>query len=176
MPQTPFWHSLFVAWNPSPYLLEPFPYLLGNPSYVSWRKFPSTLVPSWLYTDPPPHSPSPLSSSQWFPLLKCMPSHEDIAISDSHSLIQKQCSKSCQTSKQRNNGTAIIIAKWFLPNMLLFYNHAPCCFVTTFALIFPLSIIFLTFSVTLYLFSFPLSLFPSNEIGRFPSLAGGGGS
>ncbi len=51
---------------PNPFLTSPFCRLeippptswkpsltLGNPSFVSWREFPSTLVQGWLYSDPP---------------------------------------------------------------------------------------------------------------------------
>jgi hypothetical protein len=59
--------------NPSPYSLELFPYLLGNPSSVSWRKSPSTLIPGWLYTDPPPSSPFPFPLPQRFPISNACP-------------------------------------------------------------------------------------------------------
>ncbi len=61
--------------NPSPYLLETLPHLLGNPSFVSWREFPSTLVPSWLYTDPPllPSFPFPFPPPNGSPYSKACP-------------------------------------------------------------------------------------------------------
>ncbi len=58
--------------NPSPYSLKLSPYLLGNPSFVSWREFPSTLVPGWLYTNPPP-SPFPFPPTQQFPFSNACP-------------------------------------------------------------------------------------------------------
>jgi hypothetical protein len=75
MPQPPFDNPLLLLGNPSPYSLELSPYLLGNPSFVSWHESPSTPVPGWLYTNPPPFLPIP------FP-----PPH-DIAISASYSPI-----------------------------------------------------------------------------------------
>ncbi len=72
MLSTPFWHPLLLLGNPSLTTQKILPYLLGNPSFVSWREFPSTLVRGWLYTDPP-HSPLPHSPSQQFPLLNACP-------------------------------------------------------------------------------------------------------
>ncbi len=62
----PFFDNPFITW-------KSLPYLLGNPSFVSWRKFPSTLVPGWLYTEPPSPSPFPLSPSNSFPCSNACP-------------------------------------------------------------------------------------------------------
>jgi hypothetical protein len=95
-------HNIYKEmYAPCPFLITPFcrlefpplslgilPLLTwGNPSFVSWHKFPSILVPGWLYTDPPflTHSLTPLPT---VPRLECMPSYDDSAISASHSPIQ----------------------------------------------------------------------------------------
>jgi hypothetical protein len=55
--------------------LELSPYLLGNPSSVSWRESPSALIPGWLYTDLPPFSsPFPFLPPQRFPFSNACPS------------------------------------------------------------------------------------------------------
>ncbi len=48
----------FVAWKSLPIFLKLSPYLLGIPP-LSWREFPSTPIPGWLYTDALPPSPPP---------------------------------------------------------------------------------------------------------------------
>jgi hypothetical protein len=62
MPAIPFWQPLLLLGNPIPARLETLSYLLGNPSFVSWRESLSTLDPGWLYTEPPspPIPPFPL--------------------------------------------------------------------------------------------------------------------
>jgi hypothetical protein len=71
--------------NPYPYSLNfPFTYLESLLCVV--MRFPSTLIPGWLYTDPP-FPPIPFSPSPMVPHFKCMPSYDDITISTSHSPI-----------------------------------------------------------------------------------------
>jgi hypothetical protein len=79
--------------NP-PLLGNPYPYSLSSPltyleSLLSWRKFPSTLIPGWPYTDPPFSSSFPFPLPQRFPISNtCLPtSYDDIEISASHSPI-----------------------------------------------------------------------------------------
>jgi hypothetical protein len=78
MPQPPFDNPPLLLGNPSPYSLELSPYLLGIPSFVSWRESPSILVPGWLYTNPPPSSSFP------FPLANGSPSQM-------HALLRRHC-------------------------------------------------------------------------------------
>jgi hypothetical protein len=92
--------------TPNPFLTSPF-CCLEIPPPISWKPFLTYLEipplcrgtnshPLWSQVGcilTPPHSPIPLSPSQRFPLLKCMPSHNDIAISASHSPIQLLFSK-----------------------------------------------------------------------------------
>jgi hypothetical protein len=87
MPATPFWQPHFYLEIPPLPVWRTLPYLLGNPSFVSWCESLSTLDPGWLYTEPP-HPPIPPLPFQQFPLLKCMPSQDYIMILALHSPIQ----------------------------------------------------------------------------------------
>ncbi len=108
-----FWTSPFCCLEiPPPTSWKPSLYLLGNPSFVSWREFPSTLVPGWLYTDPPPPTPPfpfPLSPSQRFPLLMHALSrrHCDIGFTESDTTIILRHELACYSTYDSRSAVCI---------------------------------------------------------------------
>ncbi len=83
----PFDNPLVLE-NPYPYSLNTY-FLTWNPSSMLWCEFPSTQIPCWLYSDPPPlFLPIPFSPFPTVPHFKYMSSYDDIAISASHSPLQ----------------------------------------------------------------------------------------
>jgi hypothetical protein len=88
MPITPFLTTPLLLGNPSLTYLEIPPLCRGANSHPLLSQFGSILNPLTL--------PIPPFPFQRFPLFKCMPSQDDIAISASHSPIQCVLLKACK--------------------------------------------------------------------------------